>query len=141
MNANSNQPFAQLGYDLMAAAFDVYNDLGGGLSEEIYQESLERELNERKIPFVSQLDLTVFYKGQPLNKRLRPDLLIADEIVVELKAVRTLAKKHEAQLLNYLRVTRKPSATSSTSPRCPAYNGNVSSTLVRPSELASISEN
>ncbi len=108
MNADSNQPFAQRGYDLMAAAFDVYNDLGGGLSEEIYQESFERELNERKISFIPQLELNVYYKGKPLNKRLRPDLLIADEVVVELKAVKTLAEEHEAQLLNYLRVTRKP---------------------------------
>jgi GxxExxY protein len=107
MNANSIQPFAQLGYDLMAAAFDVYNDLGGGLSEEIYQESIERELSARNIPFAAQPELVVFYKGNPLTKRLRPDLFIADEIVVELKAVKTLAEEHEAQLLNYLRVTRK----------------------------------
>ncbi|MFT3869938.1 MAG: GxxExxY protein [Nibricoccus sp.] len=107
MNANSDKPLAQLGYDIMAAAFDVYNDLGGGLSEEIYQESMERALNARNIPFAAQSELVVFYKGQPLTKRLRPDLFIADEVVVEFKAVKTLAEEHEAQLLNYLRVTRK----------------------------------
>jgi GxxExxY protein len=100
--------FQQEGYDFMAAAFDVYNDLGGGLSEEIYQESFERELAARRIAFAAQPELTVFYKGTPLNKRLKPDLIIAGEIVVELKAVKTLAEEHEAQLLNYLRVTRKP---------------------------------
>ena len=108
MDANSAQPFAQLGYDVMAAAFEVYNDLGGGLSEEIYQESFERELAAHRIAFTAQPELTVFYKGALLNKRLKPDLIIAGEIIIELKAVKTLAEEHEAQLLNYLRVTRKP---------------------------------
>jgi GxxExxY protein len=107
MDANSDHPLAQQGYDLIAAAFDVYNDLGGGLSEEIYQESLERELAARRIAFSSQPELAVFYKGTVLNKRLRPDLIVAGEIIVELKAVKTLAEEHEAQVLNYLRVTRK----------------------------------
>jgi GxxExxY protein len=108
MNANSDQPLAQQGYDLMAAAFDVYNDLGGGLCEEIYQESLERELAARRIAFTAQPELLVYYKGTPLNKRLKPDLIVAGEIVVELKAVKAIAEEHESQLLNYLRVTRKP---------------------------------
>jgi GxxExxY protein len=108
MDANADQPFAQLGYDLIAAAFDVYNDLGGGLSEEIYQESFERELAARRIAFTAQPELAVFYKGTPLNKRLKPDLIIAGEIVVELKAAKALAAEHESQLLNYFRITRKP---------------------------------
>jgi GxxExxY protein len=99
---------AQQGYDLMAACFDVYNDLGGGLCEEIHQESLERELAARRIAFAAQPELMVFYKSTPLNKRLKPDLIVAGEIVVELKAVKAIAEEHESQLLNYLRVTRKP---------------------------------
>lgn len=62
MNTVSDQPFAQLGYDLMAAVFDAYNDLGGGLSEEIYQESLECELDSRGIPYVAQPELAVSTK-------------------------------------------------------------------------------
>jgi len=108
MDANPDQPLAQQGYNLMAAAFEVYNDLGGGLSEEIYEESFERELASRRIAFESQPELKVFYKGTPLNKRLKPDLIVVGEIVVELKAAKNLAEEHEAQLLNYLRVTRKP---------------------------------
>ena len=108
MDANTDQPFAQLGYDLIPAAFDVYDDLGGGLSEEIYQESFERELAARRIAFAAQPELAVFYKDTPLNKRFKPDLIVAGGIVVELKAEKTLAEEHESQLLNYLRVTRKP---------------------------------
>ena len=108
MDANTDQPFSQLGYDLIAVAFEVYNDLGGGLSEEIYQGSFERALASRRIAFTAQHELTVFYKGTPLNKRLKPDFIVAGEIVVELKAAKALAEEHESQLLNYLRVTRKP---------------------------------
>lgn len=86
---------------------EVYNELGGGLSEEIYQESFERELADRGFAFVAQPELEVFYKGQPLQKRLRPDLIVESEIVIELKAVSALADEHRAQVLNYLRVTRK----------------------------------
>jgi GxxExxY protein len=107
MTTSSDQPFAQLGYDIIGAAMAVYNDLGGGLSEEIYQESFEIELAERGFQFVSQPELAVLYKGKPLKKRLRPDLLVESEIIIELKAVSTLIDEHRAQALNYLRVTRK----------------------------------
>ena len=87
---------------------DVYRHIGGGLSEEIYQESFEVELTERGFDYVAQPELPVFYKSRPLKKRLRPDLLVASELVVELKAVSQLTDEHRAQLLNYLRVTKKP---------------------------------
>lgn len=105
--SSSAQPFAQLGYDLIGAAMEVYNQLGGGLSEDIYQEAFERELAHRGFSFVAQAELAVFYKGQPLQKRLRPDLIVANEIIVELKAVAALADEHRAQIINYLRISRK----------------------------------
>lgn len=108
MKPTNDQPHAQLGYDLIGAAMEVYRDLGGGLSEEIYQESLEVELTDRGFDFVAQPELAVFYKGKPLKKRLRPDLVVSTEMVVELKAVSQLTDEHRAQVLNYLRVTRKP---------------------------------
>jgi GxxExxY protein len=90
-----------------SSVMEVYNELGGGLSEEIYQEAFERELAYRGFTFVAQAELTVFYKDQPLHKRLRPDLIVAGEIIIELKAVSALADEHRAQVLNYLRVTGK----------------------------------
>lgn len=108
MKTLSDQPFAQLGYDLIGAAMEVYNELGGGLCEEIYQESFEIELAERGFSFVAQPELAVFYKTHTLAKHLRPDLLVENSIVVELKAVSALADEHRAQVLNYLRITRKP---------------------------------
>lgn len=98
----------QEGYDFMAAAFDVYNDMGNGYTEDIYQEALELELVDRKIPFHAQPELTICYKGKPLRKKFRPDLLVFSDIVVELKAVTAYTSEHEAQLLNYLKATGKP---------------------------------
>ena len=96
------------GYKLMGAAFEVYNKQGYGLGEEIYQESLEIELELRVIRFQSKQELICYYKDRPLNRRYVPDLFVYDCIVVELKAVTVLAPEHEAQLTNYLRLTRQP---------------------------------
>lgn len=104
----NKQPFGTEGYRLVGAAMAVYNELGFGLSEEIYQEALERELFDQGIPFDSQRRLAVIYKGKPLQKTYIPDLIVHEEIIVELKAVKGLLPEHEAQLMNYLRITRKP---------------------------------
>lgn len=96
------------GYKMMGAAFEVYNQLGYGMAEEVYQQSLEVELRLRGIPFDSKSELPVFYKGQLLETKYKPDLLVFGEIVVELKSVKELISDHEAQLFNYMRVARKP---------------------------------
>ena len=97
----------QEGYDFMAAAFEVYNELGSGFLEEPYQEALEIELADRGIRFVTQPKLPIFYKGRQLRKHYEADLIVAEGIIVELKAVHLLAPEHEAQLINYLKATRK----------------------------------
>ena len=88
------------GYKLMGAAFEVYNQLGYGMAEEIYQQSLEIELELRGIPLQSKCELTVFYKTRQLETSYRPDLIVFDAVVVELKAVGSLNSDHEAQLFN-----------------------------------------
>jgi GxxExxY protein len=96
------------GYKLMAAAFEVYNDRGYGLAEEIYQECLEIELELRRLGFRPKAELKCFYKGRELKKRYIPDLFVLGCLVVELKSVNELAPEHEAQLLNYMRLARQP---------------------------------
>ena len=96
------------GYKFMGAAFEVYNEKGFGLAEEIYQECLEIELELRAIAFRSKQEPACFYKGRELKKRYIPDLYVFDCLVVELKAVAQLLPEHEAQLLNYLRITKQP---------------------------------
>jgi len=103
-----SQPLSREGYDLMGAGFEVHNVLGGGLLEEIYQQSLEIELQLRGIPFRSKQELDVFYKDRKLARKYVPDLYAFDQIVVELKAVTALSPEHEAQLMNYMRISRCP---------------------------------
>ena len=93
------------GYALVGACFEVYNELGNGFLEDVYQESLEIELVDRGIPFISQPRLPISYKGRVLRKHYEADLLVLDKIIVELKAVKTLLPEHEAQLLHYLKST------------------------------------
>jgi GxxExxY protein len=97
---------SELGYDVAGAAFEVHNELGGGLLEAIYQEAMERELTSVKIPFSAQQEVPVFYKGQQLLKRYIPDLMIDSRMIVELKAIREILPEHQAQTLNYMRITK-----------------------------------
>ena len=91
----------------MGAVFEVYNELGYGMAEDVYQSALEVELSLRGIQFAAHAELNVFFKGHLLAPKYRPDLLVFGEIVVELKALKELCSDHEAQLFNYMRIARK----------------------------------
>lgn len=103
-----NEIYKDEGYQLMGAAFEVYNEQGHGLAEDIYQESLEIELSLRSIPLQTKQELKCFYKSRELKKRYVPDLFVFGCLVTELKAVSQLLPEHEAQLINYLRITKQP---------------------------------
>jgi GxxExxY protein len=96
------------GYQFMGAAFEVYNQLGYGMAEEVYQQCLEIELKLQAIPFLTKRELRLAYKGRTIEKRYVPDLIVFDAIVVELKAVKELTDEHEAQLFNYMRIAQQP---------------------------------
>ena len=93
-------------YELMGACFEVYKDKGSGFLEAVYQECLEIELGAREVPFKSQPQLALAYKGRPLKTKYIPDLLCYDKIIVELKAVSALTDEHRAQVQNYLRAAK-----------------------------------
>lgn len=92
-------------YAIQGAVFEVYKELGSGFLESIYQESLEREMRSRNIPYCCQKEFIVLYKGQPLNQIFRADLVCYDKILLELKATKEVNDEHRAQLINYLKVT------------------------------------
>ena len=96
------------GYKLMGAAFEVFNERGYGMAEEIYQECLEIELKLRGIAYHAKQELVCCYKNQELKKRYVPDLFVFNCLIVELKAVTELTSDHEAQLYNYMRITSQP---------------------------------
>ena len=93
-------------YEIMGACFEVYKEKGSGFLEAVYQECLEIELGERKIPLKVQPELTLTYKGRLLRSKFKPDFICYDKIVLELKAVTVLADEHRAQVQNYLRATK-----------------------------------
>ena len=92
-------------YQIQGAIFDVYREMGCGFLEAIYQECLEKELKFHGIPFISQPELKLLYKGSLLNQTYRPDLICCNQIIVELKAVKELGAEHKAQVINYLKAT------------------------------------
>jgi len=95
-------------FQIMGACFEVYKEMGAGFTEPIYHQSLILELQSRNIPFASQPQLPVFFKGQKLDKKLIPDFVVFDQVILEIKSVRQLADEHRAQTLNYLKATSKP---------------------------------
>ncbi len=89
---------------IIGAAIEVHKALGPGLLESAYEECLCRELALRQTSFERQKSLPLEYKGVQLDCGYRLDLLVADMVVVEVKAVETLLPIHEAQLLTYMRL-------------------------------------
>ena len=92
-------------YSIQGAVFEVYREMGCGFLEAVYQECLEKELSKRNIPFISQKELKLFYKGEELIQKYKPDLICFDKIILELKAVKEIAPEHKAQVINYLKAT------------------------------------
>jgi GxxExxY protein len=90
---------------IIGAAMEVHNELGPGFLESVYLKALSRELTLRGIPHSLEMELSVFYKGEPLGANFRVDLFCFGEVIVELKAARTIAPVDEAQLINYLTAT------------------------------------
>ena len=93
-------------YEITGACFEVYKEKGSGFLESVYQECLEMEFADKKIPFKAQPSLALTYKGRPLKSKFMPDFICFDKIVVELKAVSGLIDEHRAQIQNYLRATK-----------------------------------
>jgi GxxExxY protein len=84
---------------------EVHRELGPGLLESVYQTCLAREFSLRGMSFEQQRDLPVEYKGERVDCGYRLDFVVADKVIVELKAVEAVRKVHEAQLLIYLKLT------------------------------------
>ena len=95
-------------YAIIGAAMEVYNQLGPGFGEAIYQEAMEIETGSCKIPNKPQQDVFIVYKGTTLKKFFTPDLICYEKIIVEIKAIDRLTTREEAQLLNYLKATGMP---------------------------------
>lgn len=96
-----------LTYEIRGAIFEVYNELGPGLLESVYEEALVFELKERGLKVERQMEVPIRYKGNELKTPLRLDLLIENTIIVELKSVEEMKPVFAKQLLTYLRLLDK----------------------------------
>ena len=92
-----------LSYEIIGAAIEVHRIVGPRLLESAYSECLAHELELRGLPFVREKTIPIVYKGHRIEHAYRADFVVAERIVVEIKAVDALADVHVAQTLTYLR--------------------------------------
>jgi GxxExxY protein len=90
---------------VIKAFFKVYNTLGYGFSEKVYQNALEIELRNRGFQVAPQAPIEVYYEGHLVGQYFA-DLLVNDLVILELKAVGSIASEHGTQLINYLKASR-----------------------------------
>ena len=95
----------ELTYELNGAAIEVHRELGPGLLESVYESAMCHELASRHIDFVRQAAIAVTYKGLPLDCGFRADIIAGGRVILELKAVDQLQPIHDAQLINYLKLS------------------------------------
>ena len=91
--------------ELVGAAMEVYNELGFGMEEPIYQEAMAMELDERGIPYIREKILNTYYKGKQMKKTYVADFFSQD-VIIEFKSVSQIIPEHRSQLFNYLRITK-----------------------------------
>lgn len=97
----------EISYEIRGAIFDVYNELGPGVLESVYEEALVYELEERGLSVERQLEVPIMYKGVRLKTELRLDLLVEGQVIVELKSVKELQDVFFKQTLTYCKLLDK----------------------------------
>ena len=104
---NTNLKHQDITGKIIGAAFEVHKFLGNGFQEVIYQRALAIEMRKAGLEFAREIEQNIFYKDlrKPIGKR-RADFVVAEKVLVELKAITELEDVHEAQLLNYLKAYR-----------------------------------
>ncbi len=93
-------------YEVIGAAMKVHSELGNGFLEAVYQEALEIEFQNRKIPYKHEMKIPVYYCGKELKTYYQADFVCYDNIIVELKALKSLSDIEKAQVLNYLKASK-----------------------------------
>ncbi len=105
LNKTNDLFYKEEAYSIVGAAMAVHRELGCGFLEAVYHEALLIELKLRDIPFQSEVELPIVYRGHQLKKKYCADIICYDKIVIELKAVNHLDISFQSQVLNYLKAT------------------------------------
>jgi len=100
-----NLIYPELSYSLVGILFKVYNELGGGYQEKIYQAALRKELINNEVGFIEQVWVDLFYGGDKLD-RYRLDFVIEHKIVLELKVTPRFSPRDIMQVLGYLKKSK-----------------------------------
>jgi len=103
---NEKWLYTDLTQEIIGAAMEVHRELSSGFLEYVYEESLCYELNLREISFERQKELDIYYKDLLIPRKYKPDLIVENKVIVEIKATSGLTEVEEAQLLNYLKATK-----------------------------------
>ena len=98
----------EISYQIRGAVFDVYNELGPGLMENVYEKAFIIKLLNRGLQVENQVPIEVRYKGCDLGLQYRVDLLVSKQVIIELKSVEILLPVHYKQLITYLKLAQKP---------------------------------
>ena len=98
---NSSYKYSELTGKIIGCAMKVHSELGNGFQEIIYQRCLAIEMQKQGLEFVRELEMTIYYDKIDVGTR-RVDFLVADTVMVEIKALSKLEDVHLAQVLNYL---------------------------------------
>lgn len=101
---NENYVHSEITAEIIKAFYTVYNRLGYGFLEKVYENALMIELKNAGLKSLSQYPVDVFYHGEIIGSYFA-DIFVENVVIIELKAVDNLRPEHEAQLLNYLRAT------------------------------------
>ena len=97
----------ELIYEAIGACFEVYNELGPGLLESVYEKALRYELELRGLNVKSQVPVDIIYKGVSVGSDLRLDIIVEDTLIIELKSVESLLPVHFKQVRTYLKLLDK----------------------------------
>ena len=96
----------EISYAIRGAIFKVYNELGAGLFESVYEAALLYQLRKDGLQVKAQVAIPVVYDEQLLDIGFRLDILVEDKVIIEIKSVEELAKVHHKQILTYLKLTK-----------------------------------
>ena len=105
-DTNEKWLYKDLTQGIIGAAMEVHRELGSGFLEYVYEEALCYELKFREVSFERQKELDIYYKDLLIPRKYKPDLIVENKVIVEIKATSGLTEVEEAQLLNYLKATK-----------------------------------
>lgn len=98
--------YEDLTYKIIGVAKDVFKELGFGLLESVYEDAICYEFNILKLSYKRQVEIDIHYKSIIFERKFKADLIVDDKILIENKSIKKLTNQDEAQLINYLKLTK-----------------------------------